>query len=93
MSTKKHDSVDKILDEETLAILELKLSQIVEGYFNNSGLQVSDVKDYANQIKEKTAHSLHEAKQTTEQSIAENPFKTLGIALLAGAVVGWILKK
>ncbi|MAZ38625.1 MAG: hypothetical protein CMF49_00730 [Legionellales bacterium] len=93
MSVKKQDPLDKLIDDDTLSLLEEKLSEIVESHLNRSGLHVDDVKKYANDLKEKTVHSMQDTRDKTEQCITENPFKSMGIALLTGAVLGFLLKR
>ncbi len=77
----KEKTLENLLDQETISILEDKM---IKNNFSSSNSTVQDIKD-------KVIHSVK--KEITEKTITENPYKALGITLLTGLVIGWLIKR
>lgn len=84
MSTKEKNP--EVLNEETIDLIENKLEKIVKNYLETACHFTKDLTGKVN-------HSLHEAKHLTEKTVVENPLKTIGVSVLAGIALGWLLKK
>ncbi|MCW5588412.1 MAG: hypothetical protein KIT27_01990 [Legionellales bacterium] len=85
MSAQK-ETLENMLDKDTLKKLEDRLEKMVEKHFENA-------KSTANDAKDKVIEYFNQTQQKTEKAVSNNPFKSLGASLLAGVFLGWLLSK